>query len=174
MMDGQRIATYSALFAGLLASLGCQTSAQPPAAGYELAYATYLGGAEWDQAREVIGPFPPRHGTLQRLRRLARLLRRLLVKLLCLGLHGRRLLQERAEPARVEVHVGHRAEQGPDYKYIHVAVPRPELTSPVGVAGDILGRVDHQVLQRCGLGVFAAGPHRRATGPLRRLFTLAT
>jgi len=127
-----------------------------------------------DQSRKIVRPFPPRHGTTQCLRRLARLLGRLFVELLSLGLDRGRLLEKGAEPPWIEIDIRQRTEQRPDHKHVDVAVPRAQFCGPMGVAGEVLGRVDQEVLQRRGLRVLAADPPRRAAAAFRRLLTLVT
>jgi hypothetical protein len=60
MMRELRASALLGLFVAALAvsvSCGQRDEATPIAKGYEIAYATYLGGSMWDQGREVI-PYP--------------------------------------------------------------------------------------------------------------------
>jgi hypothetical protein len=78
------------------------------------------------------------------------------------------------QPLGIEIDVRDGGEEEFQDGHVDFPISRPQLCGPRGVHRDALGRLDQQVLQGRGGGVFAAYAHGRATGAIGGLLALIT
>jgi hypothetical protein len=76
------------------------------------------------------------------------------------------------ESERIEIDVGDGGEESFDEEMIDGRVWGAELSSAMCVLADALGGVDQEILERGGLGIFAADAGIGAAGHAEGLFTL--